>query len=102
MIIHFGDVDPAGLMIADILLREHCNASFYPDINTIKSLKDSFNLFTTAERDYDENSVTSPLLKDIACFMKQFGRIRIEQEAIASLILQGKIKMPEWVNKKQV
>lgn len=99
-ITHFGDIDPSGLIIADILIRENKNATFYPDIDTIKLLKDSFGLFTTAERDYDENSITSPLLKDIAIFMKKFGRIRIEQEAITSLILQGKIKKPEWVNKK--
>jgi len=101
-IIHFGDVDPAGLMIADILLKEHPFATFYPDIDTIKALVNDFGKFSTAERDYDEHALSSNMLKEIANFMKSYGKIRIEQEAITSLILQGMINIPEWVNIKQV
>jgi hypothetical protein len=95
-IVHFGDVDPSGLMIADILLSHNKSADFYPDLETIRSVNNMIDKPIFAEKEYDENTLKSQMLKEISNYMKKSGNYRIEQEMVVAFMLQNKIKIPYW------
>jgi len=95
-VIHFGDVDPAGLQIADILMSHIQKASFFPDKKTIKKIIENIGAPVYAEKRYDTQSLYSDDLKEIAEMMVEFGHIRIEQEMVVSLSEKGVINLPVW------
>ncbi|GEM_PF-2856012 len=95
-IIHFGDVDPAGLQIADILISHIKETSFFPDKNTIEKAIKNLHAPVYAERKYETQSLYSGDLKEIAEMMAEYGHIRIEQEMIVSLAEKGIINLPDW------
>ena len=97
-IIHFGDVDPSGLAIADILLSENENATFYPDIITLKEILQIEFTPIFAERKYAVGDFKSEILKDIALLMKNKNHIRIEQEFVLKIWNENLLKIPKWVN----
>ncbi|ADR18521.1 DUF7281 domain-containing protein [Calditerrivibrio nitroreducens] len=89
--VHFGDLDPSGLSIAELTIGD--NGKFFPDINIIKLIiqKDRFQ---NAERNYQEN-YRNNLLNEIARYMKSYN-LRIEQEYVTNLICSKEIATPEW------
>lgn len=90
-IIHFGDVDPSGLDIADLILEN--SGTFYPDLTTIKSI---FNTaLPLAEKEYTVK-YKNPQLNEIAEFMKMNNSKRIEQELITNMIIKAKLPKPDW------
>jgi len=95
-IIHFGDVDPAGLQIADILMSHIKKTSFFPDINTIEKAIKNIHTPVYAEKKYETQSFYSYDLKEIAEMMAEYGHIRIEQEMVVSLAEKGIINLPAW------
>ncbi|AEI14590.1 hypothetical protein Flexsi_0929 [Flexistipes sinusarabici DSM 4947] len=95
-IIHFGDVDPAGLQIADILMSYITGTSFFPDINTIKKAINNIHTPLYAEKKYETQSLYSDDLREIAEMMTEYGHIRIEQEMIVSLAEKSVINLPAW------
>ncbi|KAA0256864.1 hypothetical protein FHQ18_12115 [Deferribacter autotrophicus] len=99
-IIHFGDVDPSGLMIADILLFNNQAAVFYPDLDTIKSVSIMIENLLPAEKEYNASTLNSSILKEISEYMRNLGNYRIEQELITAFILQNKLRTPDWCSMK--
>ncbi len=94
--IHFGDVDPAGLQIADILMSHIAGTSFFPDINTIEKAIKNIHTPVYAEKKYEAQSFYPDDLKDIAAIMAGYNHIRIEQEMIVYLAEKGVINLPVW------
>ncbi len=97
-IIHFGDVDQSGLLIADFVLYNNKKASFYPDINTIQIIKEYIDIDLLPEKPYEPNMLKSSELINIAEYMKSNYKYRIEQEKTVSFILEAKIPPPDWCN----
>lgn len=90
-LIHFGDVDPSGLDIADLILED--SGRFYPDLDTIKSVLNTDLPF--AEKDYTMRYKNFQL-NEIAKFMKMNNSKRIEQELITNMIIKSKLPKPNW------
>ncbi|WP_303700695.1 Wadjet anti-phage system protein JetD domain-containing protein [Flexistipes sinusarabici] len=95
-IIHFGDVDPAGLQIADILMSHIAKTSFFPDINNIEKAINNIHTPVYAEKKFETQSLYSDALREIAEIMTEYEHIRIEQEMIVSLAEKGIINLPVW------
>jgi len=95
-VVHFGDVDPAGLQIADILMSRIHKASFFPDKRTVKKIIENIGTPVYAEKKYETQSLYTDDLKEIAEMMTEYGHIRIEQEMVISLSEKGIINLPAW------
>ncbi len=90
-VVHFGDVDPSGLDIADLILED--SGSFYPDLDTIKIVVNDDLPF--AEKEYTVKYKNFQL-NEIAQFMKINNSKRIEQELITNMIINAKLPKPDW------